>query len=444
MTKEKEAPKDEVASRATVQEGRKESLIKEGEEYLKKIGPGVVTGAADDDPSGIATYSQAGAQYGTSLVWLALWVYPLVSTIQEMCARIAMVTGRGLASNIKKNFSKEILYVCTILLFFANTLNIGADLGAMAKAVQLLAPKMSFIFLVIFTGISGLLLEIIVPYRIYTKYLKWLVIAVFAYIVTGLIIHMDWSQLLHDGLIPHITFSKAQILLITGVLGTTISPYLFFWQTSEEIEEEIRDGKTTVASRRGTTHNEIKEMRLDIWIGMFLSNLVMFFIIAVCANTLFANGIINIETAADAAKALTPLAGSWATVLFAIGIIGTGLLAIPVLAGSTAYAITESFGWKEGLYRKFKTAHAFYGVIAVSIIVGILLNFIGIDPIKALLYSAIANGIVAPVMLVFIVKISSSHKIMGEFKNRPITKTLGWITTALMSVTAIAAIISLF
>ncbi|MFA6392851.1 MAG: Nramp family divalent metal transporter [Candidatus Paceibacterota bacterium] len=440
MKDEKMIPKDEEVTLAE----EKESLLQERTEYLKKIGPGVITGAADDDPAGIATYSQAGAQYGTSLLWMAVWVYPLVATVQEMCARIAMVTGRGLASNIKRNFSKKILYVCTILLFFANTLNIGADLGAMAKAVQLLAPKASFIFLVIFTGLAGLLLEIIVPYRIYTKYLKWLVIAVFAYIATGLIIHMDWSLLLHDGLIPQITFTKTQILLITGILGTTISPYLFFWQTSEEIEEEIRDGKKTVASRKGTTHNEVKEMRLDIWIGMFLSNIVMFFIIAVCANTLFVNGITNIGTASDAALTLRPLAGPFATLLFAIGIIGTGLLAIPVLAGSTAYAISESFGWKEGLYRKYKTAHAFYAIIAISIIIGIILNFIGIDPIKALIYSAIANGIVAPVILVFIVKISSSHKIMGEYKNKPITRFLGWAATILMGITAVAAIISLF
>jgi NRAMP (natural resistance-associated macrophage protein)-like metal ion transporter len=423
---------------------KRENLIKEGENYLKKLGPGIITGAADDDPSGITTYSQAGAQYGNGLIWMAAWVYPLVATVQEMCARIALVTGRGLASNIKHNYSKKILYVCTILLFFANTLNIGADLGAMAKAIQLLAPKFSFIFLVIFTGLAGLLLEIIVPYRIYTKYLKWLVIAVFAYIVTGLIINMDWLLLLKDGFIPQITLSKSQILLITGILGTTISPYLFFWQTSQEIEEEISMGKKTILSRKNTNHAEIKEMRIDIWVGMFLSNLVMFFIIAVCSHTLFANGITNIETAADAARALQPLAGSWAFLLFAIGIIGTGLLAIPVLAGSAAYAITESFGWKEGLYRKFKTAHAFYGVIAVSIIIGILINFIGIDPIKALLYSAIANGIIAPVILVFIVKISSSKKIMGEFKNSLTTKIIGWVTTVLMSITAIAAIISMF
>lgn len=435
------------------EEKQKETLLKEGDlpemhkkagDYIKKLGPGIITGAADDDPSGIATYSQAGAQYGTGLLWLAAWTLPLMVIVQEMCARIALVTGRGLASNIKSAFSRKILYFCTILLFFANTLNIGADLGAMAKAIQLITPNASFIFLVIFTGIAGLFLEILVPYRKYAKYLKWLVFAVFAYIFTGLILNMDWSLLLHDGLIPQITFSKAQILLITGILGTTISPYLFFWQTSQEIEEEISEGKTTIQERQETGPSEIKKMRIDIWVGMFLSNIVMFFIIAVCSHTLFTNGITNINTAADAARALAPLAGNFASLLFTIGIIGTGLLAIPILAGSTAYAISESFGWKEGLYRKFKTAHAFYGVIIVSIIIGILLNFIGINPIKALIYSAIANGIIAPVILVFIVKISGNKKIMGNFKNSFKINTVGWITTILMSITAIAAIISLF
>ena len=422
----------------------KESIIQGSKNYIKKLGPGIITGAADDDPSGITTYSQTGAQYGTSMIWMAAWVFPLVSTIQEMCARIALVTGRGLASNIKKNYSKEVLYACTILLFFANTFNIGADLGAMAKTIQLLDPNLSFVLLVISVGVLGLFLEILVPYRKYSKYLKWLVLAVFSYIITGFIIHMNWHQLLHDGLIPHLTFTKTQILLFTGVLGTTISPYLFFWQTSEEIEEEIVRGQTSIKLRKGTNHEEIREMRADIWTGMFLSTIVMFFIIAVCANTLFAHGITNISTAADAARALRPLAGNGAYLLFAIGILGTGLLAIPVLAGSSAYAISESFGWKEGLYRKYKTAHAFYGVIVVSILIGILINFIGLDPIKALLYSAIANGIAAPVILVFIVKISSSKKIMGEFKNSLIYKILGWTATALMGITAIAAIYSLF
>jgi NRAMP (natural resistance-associated macrophage protein)-like metal ion transporter len=421
----------------------KKSLLTDSSDYIKKLGPGLITGAADDDPSGIATYSQTGAQYGTSLLWLAAWTFPLMAMIQEMCARIALVTGQGLAANIKHTYSKKVLYVCTFLLFIANTLNIGADLGAMAKAVQLISPKISFVFLVIFIGIVGLLLQVFIPYKKYAKYLKWLVIALFAYIATGLIIHMDWSTLLRDGIIPHITFSKTQILLITGILGTTISPYLFFWQTSQEVEEQIAEGKVTVKSRQGTNDREIKKMRIDVWTGMFLSNLVMFFIIAVCANTLFVHGITNISTASDAAMALKPLAGPWATVLFAMGILGTGMLAIPILAGSTSYAISESFGWKEGLYRKLNEARAFYGVIIVSIIIGIFINFIGIDPIKALIYSAIGNGIIAPIVLVFIVHISGNKQIMGRYKNSRLGNVVGWIVTILMGITALAAIYSL-
>lgn len=423
---------------------KKESLFTEGEEYIKKLGPGLITGAADDDPAGIATYSQAGAQFGTGLLWLSIWTLPFMITIQEMCARIALVTGNGLAANIKHSFRKEVLQAITILLLIANTFNIGANLGVMAKAIQLIAPKISFTFLVIFIGLICLTLPIIIPYKKYARYLKWLVIALFSYIITGFMIKMDWSVLFYHAIIPQITFSKEQILLITAILGTTISPYLFFWETSQEVEEEIAEGKTTVHSRRGTNHAEIKKMRADIWTGMFLSNIIMFFIIAVCANTLFANGITNIDTASDAALALLPLAGSFATLLFSIGIIGTGLLAVPVLAGSTSYAISESFGWKEGLYRKFKKAKAFYLIIIFSIVVGIFTNFIGLHPIKTLIYSAIVNGIIAPVIIIFIVHISSNHKIMGEFKNSFIKKVIGWITIALMGVTAIASIVSLW
>jgi len=444
---EKEIPQSEpeiLVEDKVTSTNKSEEYIKDGKEYIEKLGPGLITGAADDDPSGIATYSQTGAQYGTSLIWLAAWTFPLMATIQEMCARIALVTGKGLAANIKSIYSRKILYLCTILLFAANTLNIGADLGAMAKGFQLLIPSIPFFLLIIGFGMLGLVLQIFVPYQKYSKYLKWLVISLFSYIITGLIIHMDWANLMSNLVIPTITFSKTQILLITGILGTTISPYLFFWQTSQEVEEEIKEGKTTVHLRRGTNPLEIKEMRKDIWTGMFLSNLVMFFIIAVCANVLYKNGITNIGTANDAALALAPFAGKWATTLFAIGIIGTGMLAIPVLAGSTSYAISESFGWKEGLYRKLKEARAFYGVIIVSIIIGIIINFIGIDPIKALIYSAIANGIVAPIILIFIVHISGSHKIMGHYKNSHLGNAVGWVTTILMGVTAIAAIYSLF
>ena len=423
---------------------KKETVISKSRRYLKKIGPGVITGAADDDPSGITTYSQAGAQFGSMFLWVAIWIFPFVAVVQEMCARIALVTGRGLASNIKKIYSKKILYICTILLFLANTFNIGADLGAIAKTIQLISPNISFVFLVISIGILSLFIEILVPYKKYSRYLKWLVIAVFSYVLTGFIIHMDWHVLIYNGIIPHINFSKSDILLLTALLGTTISPYLFFWQTSEEIEEEIEKGQKTIKLRQITTSDDIKEMRTDVWLGMLLSIVVMFFIIAVSANTLFVNNIKDINTAADAASALRPLAGKFAFLLFTIGILGTGLLAIPVLAGSTAYAISESFGWREGLYRKYKTAHAFYGVIILSIIVGILINFIGINPIKALIYSAVLNGIVAPIILIFIVKISSSKKIMGEHKNGLITKSIGWIITAFMGIAAIITIYSLF
>lgn len=422
----------------------RESILKEGEEYVGKLGPGLVSGAADDDPSGIATYSQTGAQYGTSLVWLAVWILPLVSTVQEMCGRIALVTGQGLATNIKKLYSKKVLYFCTLLLFLANTLNIGADLGAIAKAVQLIIPSASFIFTIVLTGLICLLLMIYIPYKRYAKILKWMVISLLAYIATGFIVHMDWAQLLHDSLIPSFEFSKNQVLLITAILGTTISPYLFFWETSQEVEEQIVEGKLTDESRLGATKQEIRKMRADVWTGMIFSNLVMFFIIAVCANTLFKNGITNINTASEAAQALAPLAGKWSTYLFAIGIVGTGMLAIPVLAGSTAYALSESFGWKEGLYRKLSEAKAFYAIISISIAIGILLNFVGIDAIKALIYSAIANGIVAPIILIFIVHISGNKKVMGKFKNSKLVNIIGWTTTILMGITAIAAIYSLF
>ncbi len=418
----------------------KETFVSKSRKYFESIGPGVVTGAADDDPSGIATYSQAGAQYGSKFIWLSAWTFPLMSIIQEMCARIGLVTGRGLASNIKKVFSRKILFACTIFLFIANTFNIGADIGAMSKSAQLIYPRLDFNFLVLFIGLFVLALEIIIPYKKYVKYLKWFALSLLAYVATAFMIHINWADLLKALVIPHISFNKEEIILITGILGTTISPYLFFWQTAEEIEEEIDQGKTSIKERMGTNDEEIKKMRKDVWGGMFYSNLIMFIIIAVCANTLFANGITDITTADQAAQALAPLAGNFSMTIFAIGIIGIGLLAIPVLAGSTAYAISESFNWKEGLYRKYKSAQSFYWVIIISIIIGILMNFLNINPIKGLVYAAVLNGIIAPIILIFIVSISSNKKIMGEYKNNFITRLLGWIITIFMTATAISTI----
>jgi NRAMP (natural resistance-associated macrophage protein)-like metal ion transporter len=420
--------------------------VKKAKEYWHTLGPGLTTGAADDDPSGIATYSQTGAGYGFQLLWLAGITFPLMAIVQEMCARIGMVTGRGLAANIRTFYPRWVLYLCTILLFGANVLNIGADLGAMAKATQLLAPKLSFEFLVLGFAIFSLGLQIFTSYASYAKYLKWLALVLLAYIFTTVSIpNLDWAGMIKGALVPSITFSREQLFLICAILGTTISPYLFFWQTSQEVEEQILDGKTTLKSRQAVTSNkEIKNMRLDVWSGMFLSNLVMFFIIAACAATLYSQGIFNIETAAEAAQALKPIAGDWAYTVFALGIIGTGLLAIPVLAGSTSYALSESLNWKHGLYRKLKEANAFYGVIILATLIGVGLNLLNIDPMKALIYSAVANGIVAPVVLILIVMMSSNKKIMGERTNHPIIAALGWLITGVMVIAGLAAIASIF
>ncbi len=419
--------------------------FKLAEEYWNTLGPGLITGASDDDPSGIATYSQAGAQYGPQLLWLSWFTFPLMAVVQEMCARIGVVTGHGLAANIRHNYPKWTLYLITSLLFIANTFNIGADLGVMAKGAQLILPSFNFILLIIGFGAISLLLQIFTTYARYAKYLKYLAFVLLAYIFSALLSNMNWHELAYHSFIPSITFSKEQIFLICGILGTTISPYLFFWQTSQEVEEENLRGRENEDNwHQPVPKKEIRHIRSDVWSGMFFSNLVMFFIIAACANTLFIHGITNITSAADAALALRPLAGDLAFFLFAIGIIGTGMLAIPVLAGSTSYAISESFGWKHGLYRKLKEAYSFYGVIIVSIIIGIALNFIGLDPIKTLIYSAVANGLIAPIILFFIIRISNDKKVMGHYKNGKISSTIGWMTIGLMAISGIAAIVSLF
>ncbi len=414
-------------------------------EYWNNLGPGLTTGASDDDPSGIATYSQTGAQYGFQLIWLSLFTFPLMAVVQEMCARIGMVSGRGLAANIRTHYSKTLLYIATFFLVAANVFNIGADLGAMAQGAQLLLPSLNFALLVVAFGVISLLLQIFTTYARYAKYLKYLALVLLSYVVSALFIHINWGVVLHHTLVPAFVFSRGQIFLICAILGTTISPYLFFWQTSQEVEEEILKGEDTVIARQQAIHPKaIRSMRTDVWTGMFFSNVVMFFIIAACAATLFTHNITNIATAADAALALRPFAGDFSFVLFAIGILGTGLLAIPVLAGSASYAVSESMGWKFGLYRKLKNAYAFYGVIIIAMVVGIGLNFIGLDPIKALIYSAVGNGLVAPIILFFIVQLSSNKEVMGKHANKPYITWIGWIVVVLMAVAGIAAIASLF
>ncbi len=417
--------------------------IKKAKNFWYLLGPGLTTGASDDDPSGIATYSQTGAQYGFSLLSLAIFTFPLMAIVQEMCARIGLVTGRGLAANIKVHFGKKVLYASTLLLFIANTFNIGADIGAMANAVQLIKPHVPFSLLVVAFALLILALQIFTPYVKYARYLKWLALVLFAYILSAILAHPDWNTVAKNALIPHFSLNKSTILIICAILGTTITPYLFFWQTSQEIEEEIAAGQTTIKLRQGSSDEDIKRMRIDVWSGMFLSNVVMFFIIAACASVLFTRGITNINTAAQAAQALRPFAGNATYWLFAIGILGMGLLAIPVMAGSSAYAISESMGRRQGLNNKLKQGYLFYGVIIISMLVGLGLNFIGLNPIKALIYAAVINGMVAPVIITLIVIIAKNKKVMGEWKNSTIATSFGWLLTFLMAIAGLATIYSI-
>jgi len=431
----------QVVRDLALEQADKNPVIKKSKAYWHMLGPGLTTGASDDDPSGIATYSQTGAQFGFQYLWLSFWTYPLMSVVQEMCARIGLVTGRGLAGNIRVFYPKRILYICTLLLFSANAINIGADLGAMAKAVQLLNPSLSFGFLVVAFALMSLMLQIFTPYARYAKYLKWLALVLFSYVLSAMLAHLNWGEVFSSAFIPTLHFNKESLILVCAILGTTISPYLFFWQTSQEVEEQILQGKTTLHQRRLATPKEnVRSMRIDVWSGMFLSNLVMFFIIAACGGILHAHGVTEITSAAQAAEALRPFAGDATFFLFAIGIIGTGMLAIPVLAGASSYAIAESLRWKEGLYRNLKQAYAFYGVIIISMLIGLGMNFLGIDPIKALIYAAVANGLAAPVILFLIVRISSNKKVMGHWASKKPAKVIGWTATIMMTVSGIAAI----
>ena len=411
-------------------------------EYWEKIGPGLVVGAADDDPSGVATYSQTGAQYGFSMLWTAVFTFPFMAIVQEMCARIGIVTGKGLAATIRRYCPPYILYIATICLLIANTFNIGADISAIGEATQLLLPHVSILTIVILFTILSLSLQILIPYQKYAKYLKYLSFVLIAYIIAGFSINLAWKEAMYFTFVPHFDFSKDSILLLCAIFGTSITPYCFFWQTSQEVEEKrVRTKDVTllnVKSSEAENKQAISDMRFDVWTGMFFSNLTMFFIIAVCGAVLFPHGINNIETAAQAAQALLPFAGKATYFLFTLGIVGTGLLAVPILAGSSAYAIAETFRFREGLYNKYHEARAFYGVIIVSMLVGLGITFAGIPPMKALLYSAMLNGMIAPLLLIVIVYLASKKSIMGSHANTRLQSFLGWLITCIMAFAGLA------
>lgn len=406
---------------------------------LKVIGPGFITGASDDDPSGIGTYSQTGAQFGYSQLWLAFFTIPFMSIIQEICGRIGMITGKGIAVIVRDHYAKPILYVSVALLLLANTINIGADLGAMASSGQLIFHLPFIVWLVAMTAVT-ILLEVFVPYPTYSKILKYLTFSLFAYIVVAFMVKQDWTKVAFATLIPSFSFSKDYLMNIVAFLGTSISPYLFFWQADEEVEEEIVEHKLK-AMGKGIPRvfkKDIRDMRLDTVVGMVFSQAVAFFIVLSTASTLHTHGIFTIATADQAASALRPFAGDWAFLLFALGIIGTGFLAVPVLAGSAAYSVAETFHWKEGLGRKLKQAMGFYGVIALATLVGLLVNFTPIKPFQMLYYTAILNGIVAPPLMILLMLIGNNKKIMGEHTNSKFSNIFGWIITAVMGLSAIA------
>ncbi len=410
---------------------------------LRIIGPGMITGAADDDPSGIATYSQTGAQFGYGQLWTALFMLPLQTAVQEACARIGAVTGKGLAAVVKQHYSKKVLYAVVLLVVIANTINIGADLGAMAAATQLVIPLPFAGLAILFTALV-LLLEIFLSYKTYAKILKWLSLSLLAYPLTVLIVPQPWGTILKATFLPHMEFNFAFLFIIVGVLGTTISPYMFFWQTSEEVEEEKEVGIIQGTKKPHVTKSFIRNMRWDTALGMIASEAATWSIIVVGATVLNANGVTNINTAAQAAKVLEPLvhtfpnAGFIAKCIFASGIIGLGLLGVPVLAGSASYALSEAFSWKEGLGLRLKQAHGFYGVITIATLIGLLINFVGIDPIKALVVTAVINGVVAVPLIFVIAKVAANGNIMGEHRSGKLSKIFVWLTFLGMGAAAIA------
>lgn len=409
--------------------------------FFSELGPGLITGAADDDPSGISTYSVTGAAFGYAQLWTALFSFPLMSAVQMMCARLGMVTGRGLAGVLRRNYSRWVLWGACALLIVANVFNIGADLSGMAAASEMMTGVSSLVWTPIFaTLITSLLFW--TSYRWIVRVFKWLTLVLFAYVLTAFLVRPDWKTVFYSTVIPHIEWSSKYLATFVGILGTTISPYLFFWQASQEVEEERKMGRNTVAKRKGATAEELRRSRRDVITGMFFSNSVMYFIILTTAATLHAQGHTNIATAQQAAESLRPLAGNGAYLLFTVGLIGTGMLGIPVLAGAAAYAVAEAAAWRGTLDDQPPLAKKFYAVIAAAMLLGLTLGYLGIDAVKMLFWSAVLNGVLAPPLIVIVVLLTSSKKIMGTRVNSPILKILGWATAAIMAAAAIAMFVT--
>jgi NRAMP (natural resistance-associated macrophage protein)-like metal ion transporter len=417
--------------------------IKNASDFIFRLGPGLITGAADDDPSGIATYSQVGSQFGMGMLWTMLFSFPLMAAIQEICGRLGRITGSGIAENLRKHYPKPVLYGLVSLLCMANIFNLGADVTAMGAAAQLVFGGSLNIYVLSF-GLASLLLQVFIPYKRYVGYLKWLTVVLFAYVATAFVVHVPWEMALRSTIIPSISWTGDYWMALVAVLGTTISPYLFFWQTSEEAEDvRINKGEHALNKKPAEASEQFRRIAFDTKLGMGFSNLVAFFIILTTAATLHPAGAgQRIQTSADAAKALQPLAGNFAFLLFAMGIVGTGLLAVPVLAGSAAYAVAESFRWRASLESTPRQAPKFYAVLVAATLIGIALNFLGMDPIRALFWSAVINGVVAVPLMAMLMIMSANSAIVGEFSLSPYLRVVGWTATAVMLLASLAFIVS--
>ncbi len=405
--------------------------------YFKLLGPGLVTGASDDDPGGIATYSLAGASLGYGMLWTAIATFPLMAAVQLICARIGLVTGRGLAGAVRHHYPRPFLYAACLLLLVANVFNVSADLAGMAESAEMLTGIPSLVLVPIF-GLTIILVTTYTSYATFAKYLKWLTAVLFAYVVAAFLAAPEWKSVLVASVIPTVSRDPVFIATLVAILGTTISPYLFFWQASQEVEEEKAHGRRTLAQRRGATEHELRDARLDVNTGMFFSNLVMYFIILATASTLYRAGQRDIETAREAAEALRPLAGDTAYLLFALGLIGTGLLAIPVLAGSASFAVAELFGWRSGLDLSPRRGRRFYVVIAGAIVAGMILDVFVTNPIWMLFWSAVVNGVLAPPLLLLVMLVGNNERIMGAHTNGFWLNLFGWTATAIMMAAALA------
>jgi len=405
--------------------------------FLMFLGPGLITGASDDDPSGIGTYTTAGASLGLATLWTAIVTLPMMAAIQFICAKIGMVSGMGLAGVLRKYYPRWLVVGSIVLLVVANTINAGTDIGAVAAAINLLVPSVPALLLVVPIAGVIVLVQILGSYRLIAQIFKWLTLTLFAYIAAAFLARPPWGEVLKATFIPALRFDHRYLMTLVAIFGTTITPYLFFWQASQEVEEELRMGRATLAEREGATDRELRIAEIDVDAGMIFASMVFYFVVLASAVTLHASGKTDIQTATDAAEALRPLSHGAATILFALGLIGSGFLAVPILTGSSAYAMCEAFDWKYGLDEKFRDARRFYLIIAAATLIGLLINFLKIPPVTALFWTAVINGVLAPPLMVVIMLVSNSKKVMGKRTNGPLTNVIGWSTAVLMTAAAI-------